>query len=225
MAKSNRHYFAPEVYEMAEKMIFDDKDFRHLQRVRMDYLHCEKPIKKRGSEVLGLARVVRGRASFRACQPEGRRSQQIDWRPGIPFFEILISLDVWEAFDGFDLKRMALIDHELRHCGIEWDEDDPNKIDKAFMIGHDIEEMNGTVKKYGVWLDDVRLFKEALDAHGQMSMNLDGQAEGGPAVSAPLRFTVATAVNGGPKSDEVEITIPAGRKAGEFLRETFRGQQ
>lgn len=67
-------------------------------------------------------------------------------------------------------QRTALVDHELRHCGVAKDKygttkftDDGRPI--FAIIPHDLEEFNGTVEKFGAWSPDILEFMRAFNRH------------------------------------------------------------
>ena len=51
-----------------------------------------------------------------------------------------------------DKQRIALVDHELCHAGIDGKSGDP------MLIDHDVEEFGEIVKRHGLWRDDVKHF-------------------------------------------------------------------
>lgn len=59
-------------------------------------------------------------------------------------------------------ERIALVDHELTHCGaVE---------DKPTMIPHDVEEFSVIVRKWGLWKPDLEEFGKAVTDAAQMSL-------------------------------------------------------
>lgn len=51
--------------------------------------------------------------------------------------------------------RVALVDHELSHCGIDDSE-------KWCAVSHDIEEFNSIVQRWGLWHHGVKQFADVL---------------------------------------------------------------
>ena len=51
-----------------------------------------------------------------------------------------------------DKQRLALVDHELCHAGIDSESGEP------MIIEHDVEEFGEIVKRHGLWQDDVKHF-------------------------------------------------------------------
>lgn len=56
-------------------------------------------------------------------------------------------------------QRTALIDHELCHC--RYDEDE----EKASLRGHDVEEFNEILQRYGFWWRGSERTAEAVQGH------------------------------------------------------------
>ena len=83
-------------------------------------------------------------------------------------FDIVIEIarDVWsEATDQF---RVALIDHELGHVGVRYDEDGEPIRDantdrlKTYLRRHDIEEFEDVLERYGAYHKGLRDFLDAF---------------------------------------------------------------
>lgn len=66
---------------------------------------------------------------------------------------IMVGLDVWTTLP--EEMRVALIDHELSHCG-GFDD----KAEKWTIVGHDIEEFGGVLQRRGAWQADLVAFLE-----------------------------------------------------------------
>jgi hypothetical protein len=58
------------------------------------------------------------------------------------------------------LQRVALVDHELSHCGIETTA--KGEI-RRVLIAHDLEEFRAIVARWGLWKSDVAHFAAQLD--------------------------------------------------------------
>jgi hypothetical protein len=62
----------------------------------------------------------------------------------------------WELWKGMPLvKRLAVLDHELSHCGIDDHE-------RYCLLEHDVEEFTAVVARWGAYREDVRRFGEVL---------------------------------------------------------------
>ena len=74
-------------------------------------------------------------------------------------FVIVVLWDRWKKMDL--VTRVALVDHELEHFGID---DNGN----FTMIEHDIQEFNTTVQRWGAWEPSVSLFLQAAKSQVEM---------------------------------------------------------
>jgi hypothetical protein len=137
---------APEVAAIGARLI--EHFHPHLSGVRVDFLFVSKPPVVGGEKKSGRARVVRGLWAYLAGEPK---------RDGEPeeFFVIEIWRTAWLKLKAE--QRVALVDHELCHCGYD-DEHDTLKI-----IPHDIEEHNAIAERHGAWHGGLELFGELLD--------------------------------------------------------------
>lgn len=52
-------------------------------------------------------------------------------------------------------QQLALVDHELCHCGVD--------ADGCYMKHHDLEEFRSIVTRHGFWKDDVKAFAESTE--------------------------------------------------------------
>lgn len=134
---------ADEVKEIARDLIVNYHT--HLMNVRIEYLFVDPVPKSKGQLVWGTARKVTGLAAYLATTEESEE-------PGEPFFVVTISKEIWERLD--DDRRKALVDHELAHC---WLNDDGGLV----ILGHDLEEFVGVVKRHGLWRAEVEMFIRA----------------------------------------------------------------
>ena len=80
---------------------------------------------------------------------------------------------IWIAekeFERYTEARTALIDHELCHCiGFE---------DKWKIRGHDVEEFNEIIERYGLWRSDLILADDAIERWKQGRLiELGGKVE------------------------------------------------
>jgi hypothetical protein len=93
-----------------------------------------------------------------------------------PDFVITVNYEVWNSFD--ETARYALLHHELCHCEKDIDKDGNPKYS---LIGHDLEEFTGIVRKYGNWSYDCRRMFEAMQNGGQQVLEFkpkEGPGEG-----------------------------------------------
>lgn len=54
-------------------------------------------------------------------------------------------------------QRVALVDHELCHCGRDLDNE------KWVLVHHDVEEFGNIVRRWGCWKPDLEMFSKQLD--------------------------------------------------------------
>jgi hypothetical protein len=136
---------APEVAAIAARLI--DLFHPHLKGVRIEYVFVNEAPRDRGRRVNGRVRVVSGLYAFLATP--GRVGEPE------PFFCMEITRPVW------DVKpaewRVALVDHELKHC--DYDDD----ADTICSFGHDEEEFIDVAERHGAWNEGLERFAEALD--------------------------------------------------------------
>lgn len=106
---------------------------------------------------------VDGRITLGKC----KKASDLD-RELAPFdFVILLSRDFWQNPRVTDVQRQALLDHELMHAAVSFDENGETKVDErgrtAYRIRkHDLEEFADIGTRYGVWKSDIEAFVQAL---------------------------------------------------------------
>ena len=102
--------------------------------------------------------VSNGRITYAKCQ---KVSPQMRTLLNNADFIIWISKDDWDKNP--DKWRMALLDHELTHCGVYED-------DKLYIRPHDIEEFNDIIERHGVWTRDILKTKETFKRMEQKAL-------------------------------------------------------
>jgi len=149
---------APEVQEVAAKLISNEAHFSHLAEARISYLFRQEPWTSKGCIVMGKAYAMDERA---------RHNTDLD-------LQIVINQQVWECAD--ETQREALVAHEL--CHFEKDIDNQGRPRYA-LVNHDLEEFRYMVKCYGAWDDSLRKFLDAYQAgeeeRHQLSLFEEGQ--------------------------------------------------
>jgi hypothetical protein len=139
------HYrYAPEVEQIGKELIREHH--RHLTNVEIKYVFTDKAMRRAGKETWGTARKVGSLAAFLAGQDENDEQAT--------FFVISISEPIWSYLT--PEKRRALVDHELCHCWVDLDSDEP----KLVLLGHDLEEFVQVIQRHGLWRDEVQKFVE-----------------------------------------------------------------
>lgn len=105
---------------------------------KIGFIFQDEASKKLGKIVLGTATKI----------SDKQRAAGLDLD-----FLITIAKDMWQDLSRH--QRKALIDHELCHCDFSGG--------YAKMRGHDIEEFNGIVERYGLWKPDLARFGDVVN--------------------------------------------------------------
>lgn len=122
---------------------------QHLVNKRIGFLYREK-ITRRDRRVLGKASRVSGKLGY-----------YTDYD-----FLIEINYEAWRVMP--PEAKVALIDHELCHCGV-------NEDDKAVSLAHDVEEFSAIVRRWGLWRLDLKQFGDAIREGPQLVLGLDDE--------------------------------------------------
>lgn len=148
---------APEVKEVADKLI--PKYHQHLLdfNVRVDYLFIDKIPMKGGKEVWGSCRKITNLNAYLAKDKQSG---------GDPFFVITIAQPVWDVLPPND--REALVDHELCHASAEATTKDDEDVVKLSINPHDMEEFAAIVRRHGMWRDSIEEFVKAARQVGDI---------------------------------------------------------
>jgi len=159
---------APEIVTWARATFIDEdaplrnEDHHHLAFATIGALWTNVPNGRHGRRVVGQAEMglppagkwLRGRIEM----------QLAAWFAVPPIF--LLTFDAEYCSECSDAEFMALVEHELYHCGQDRDPYGAPKFRKdgtpAFaMKGHDVEEFVGVVRRYGADATGVRAMVEA----------------------------------------------------------------
>lgn len=149
----------------AESPLFNE-DHMHLLDAEIGFLWTNQENASKGRRVFGQAEQL----MFRCGKwQKGRQEQQIyEWFGFIP--EFLITLDAVYCLECSDTEFLALVEHEMYHCGQAIDDYGSPKFNKdtgqpmLSLKGHDVEEFIGVVQRYGVGNPDGNLAK-LVSAH------------------------------------------------------------
>lgn len=148
---------APELMELATPII--EKHHEHLVGCPIRFV-WRSPARKMGKKhvALGTAEVISGRFAWFVMNEEEKELAANFGLESPRMFWIEISADDWQ--DLTEPQRLALIDHELCHCGVEWTEDDPEP--ELHLIRHDVEEFEAILRRHGAWEVGLERFAAAL---------------------------------------------------------------
>lgn len=117
---------------------------------QMRFVFRSEAAKKGGRVQLGAAKIVSGLNAW-LVDGEGELMSGAD----TAFFVIEIAEPEWKELS--EAQRVALVDHELSHCLIEYPED-PDATPKLKLRAHDLEEFVDVVRRHGLWKTDVEHF-------------------------------------------------------------------
>ena len=125
-----------------------------------------------------------------------KRASDLDRELAAFDFVILLSQHFWTGNFTKPTQRRALLDHELCHAAVKYDEQGEPKTDaKGRTIyrtrKHDIEEFEAIVERHGLYKRDLERFALAIRRAAQGTLPLEGEpaAESGGAGSPPPRPT------------------------------------
>lgn len=79
-------------------------------------------------------------------------------------FVIEFHWTAWQALS--PRERVALVDHELTHCGVE----STDSGERLRMVPHDVEEFSSIVERWGLWKPDLEQFGKVVVEATQMSL-------------------------------------------------------
>ena len=190
---------APAVERIARDLIA--KHHKDLVDVRIEYVFRSETAKSRGKEVWGQARKISGLNAYLSQEdgPSEAASGDVD------YFVIEISEPVWVILDAG--QRKALVDHELCHLQLVWDDDGEVSLR---LRHHDVEEFQAVVIRHGLWRPDLGDFAAALPEKQRSFEDAETDAD----VDDDLP-DVTVSVNGGP-------AVPIS-EAGEILADAIMG--
>jgi hypothetical protein len=153
--------------EIADRLVAGLEEFAHLrlgQPAIMILFRCT-PRVRAGRRVLGETCLPRFMGALSAV---GTWLLAKACGGTVPDFLILIDAAWWGCAD--PQERVALIHHELKHCGHARDRDGEPRFDDDgqpiwAIEAHDIAEFQDTVRRYGAWSPNIAPFAAALK-HG-----------------------------------------------------------
>lgn len=122
-----------------------DAVHKHLANKRIGYLYRETMSK---NDKVTLAKASKVGAKL-------KHFAELD-------FLIEVNHTAWKNLT--EEQRVALIDHELCHFGVE---DTPDG-ERLLILGHDLEEFGAIVRRWGLWMPDVESFARTLADQGDL---------------------------------------------------------
>jgi hypothetical protein len=107
---------------------------------------------------------VDGRLTLGRC----KKASDLDRELTAYDFVILLQREFWTSEAVTDAQRGALLDHELCHAAVAYDDDGEPKVDERGrtvyrLRKHDIEEFSAIVERHGTWKHDLEQFARAID--------------------------------------------------------------
>lgn len=173
---------ASAVHRIADELIA--KHHTDLADVRIEYVFRSETAKSRGKEIWGQARKISGLNAYLSQEDGPTEAESGD----VDYFVIEISEPVWADLDAG--QRKALVDHELCHCGTDFDDDGLLTLK---LRHHDVEEFRTVVTRHGLWRPDLadfaarlpekqRAFDDALTDADVDDIDATVSINGGPSV-------------------------------------------
>lgn len=95
-------------------------------------------------------------------------------------FIITLAKDLWDHMGvaGDTVFQTAVLDHELAHVGVAYDEesgepryDKESGLIRTALVKHDVEEFESIIRRYGAYAADLRTFQRAFEANKEMKDN------------------------------------------------------
>lgn len=148
----------PELNKFIESTILNEDhelcnpDHIHLLQADIGFLWTTKPNKRHMRIVAGEAEMPNFKGG--AWQKARQEQQMMEWFGFLPDF--VITLDATFRKETSDIAFLALLEHELYHCGQKSDMFGMPQFRKSDgkpifgMRGHDVEEFTGVVRRYGI---------------------------------------------------------------------------
>jgi hypothetical protein len=158
-----RYSHARDVEDVAEKILAEVEAHSPLRNVDIHYLFRDRAAQVRGEIMLGTTRKVSGVNAARVALV-GR-----DEAEAPEFFEIEIAHDQWLSLKA--PQRIALVDHLLSFCHIEYPEDSDRERTLK-LVGPDVVEFTGVLERRGAWRPSLeRMQAVAGELPGQQALD------------------------------------------------------
>ena len=170
---------APELLAWAERTFLasdgplHNPDHAHLLDADLAFLWAPEAFEKAGRTVLGQAEQVMFRAG--GWQKARQEQQMIEWFGRVPAFLVTLAADYCATCS--DAEFCALVEHELYHVGQALDPFGAPAFDregrpKLRIVGHDVEEFLGVVRRYGPSAEVAKLVAVAAQAPQASRLNI-----------------------------------------------------
>lgn len=135
---------APDIEAIANGLLFKMPEFAGIGDLRVKYVWSRKGGAKNGKATLGKCTKVSGLAQFFGdCD-----------------FVVAISADNCRGFQLTNQQMKALVYHELKHIGLDEDEETGDPI--LSVRPHDVEMFLSELKHYGLWTSDLQAADSAF---------------------------------------------------------------
>lgn len=151
---------APELDEFVRESFLNEDsklynyDHRHLRQARIGYLWTNAGNTKQMKTVVGTCEIPKPSPMSSVWQKARYFYQLRQWF-GTETLDFLITLDANYVADCSHINFLAILDHELYHCGHKRDEFGQKMFGKKSgkpifgLLGHDVEEFTGIWMRYG----------------------------------------------------------------------------
>jgi len=151
---------APEVSHIVNGLIKQNREFKHLREAKILCRFRIGQWSSRGKMILGQAKVL---SAFERFETGAELA-------------VIVNGDIWDTLTNH--QKEALVHHELCHFEQMTNKEGEPKYDDNDrpmykIVGHDLEEFSAVVKRYGLWMEDVKQLVKAADEHRQLSMKFE----------------------------------------------------
>lgn len=149
--------------DIYSRLVASEPEFQVLKDGSPDvaFMFRQEPQFKGGRIILGTVHMP---------MVNGTLSKLFDWlledKLGLsPTYLFMLDLEFWRGAD--PRRREILMFHEMKHCDQAVDQYGAPKFTRDGqpvwrLVGHDIEEFNEVVRRYGAYSDDLRNFRGAM---------------------------------------------------------------
>lgn len=156
---------APELEKRAQTLI--RKHHRRLKGIPILYVWRATATKSLGSLVIGSTGRLTGRSAMLLAAAIAGQGElydaELDDDDDHHAYVIELASDVWLLLD--ENQRDAALDHFLERCVV----DDEGRL----KIRVPSSEFPSILERHGAWRDELEKISRALEAHGQMSLELE----------------------------------------------------